>query len=111
MLGPNGLNKMLYEPSGNIEVTQKGFKVVKFLKNKAPIILLLKTLVEAQEENCGDGTKSVLLITGFLLDKAKQLLDDGIPAQVIIEGISLASRKVLGILEKLSITTEKDPEF
>ncbi|NHI94376.1 MAG: hypothetical protein EAX96_17925 [Candidatus Lokiarchaeota archaeon] len=99
MFGPNGLNKMLLDTSNNIIITQKGNKVLNHLKKRLPIVQLLINLAEIQEKLYGDGTKTIILLTAFLLDKAKKLLEKGIPAQIINEGLNLATIKALEVLE------------
>ena len=99
MFGPKGLNKMLLDSSKNFIITQKGHKVLAHLKDRLPIVQLLINLVETQEKLFGDGTKTVLLLTAFLLEKAKKLLEKGIPAQIVNEGLSLGTKKTLEILE------------
>ncbi|MDD1779414.1 MAG: hypothetical protein LUQ65_14725, partial [Candidatus Helarchaeota archaeon] len=109
MFGPKGSKKILELPAGNFSVTQKGYKVIKFAKTRLPITQLLVNMVETQENICGDGTKTVLLLTAFLLEKAKDLMEQGISAPVINAGIKIAFDKALGFLESYAIelTAEK----
>ncbi|GAI67069.1 unnamed protein product, partial [marine sediment metagenome] len=78
---------------------QKGDKVVKTFKNRIPITLMLIDLVKTQEKNCGDGTKTALLLTAFLLEKTRDMLALGIPPQLINKGFYIAMNKALEILE------------
>lgn len=109
MFGPKGSKKILEMPGGNFSVTQKGYKVIKFAKTRLPITQLLVNMVETQENICGDGTKTVLLLTAFLLEKAKDLMEQGISAPVINAGIKVAFDKALELLESYAIdlTAEK----
>lgn len=99
MFGPKGLNKMIIPVSNETIVTQKGNKVVKAFKNRIPITMMLLDLVKTQEENCGDGTKTALLLTAFLLEKTREMLALGIPRQLINKGFYIAMNKALEILE------------
>ena len=99
MFGPKGLNKMIIQYSNEPIITQKGDKVVKTFKNRIPITLMLLDLVKTQEKNCGDGTKTALLLTAFLLEKTREMLALGIPPQIINRGFSIAMNKALEILE------------
>lgn len=103
MLGPIGSNKILINSANEVSITQKGSKVVKLFKNRLPINQLLINLAETQENICGDGTKTVILLTAFLLEKAKDLLNRGISPQLINEGFSISTRESLEILEKNAI--------
>lgn len=99
MFGPKGLNKMIIPVSNETIVTQKGNKVVKAFKNRIPITMMLLDLVKTQEESCGDGTKTALLLTAFLLEKTREMLALGIPRQLINKGFYIAMNKALEILE------------
>ena len=103
MFGPNGLNKMIIPFSNEPIITQKGEKVVKTFKNRIPITQMLIDLVKTQEKNCGDGTKTALLLTAFLLEKTREMLALGIAPQVINKGFSIAMNKALEILEDNAI--------
>jgi archaeal chaperonin len=109
MFGPKGSKKILEMPAGNFSITQKGYKVIKFAKTRLPITQLLVNVVETQENVCGDGTKTVLLLIAFLLEKAKDLMEQGISAPVINTGIKIALDKALKFLESytIDITAEK----
>jgi len=99
MFGPKGLNKMIIPVSNETIVTQKGNKVVKTFKNRIPITMMLLDLVKTQEKNCGDGTKTALLLTAFLLEKTREMLALGISRQLINKGFYIAMNKALEILE------------
>lgn len=99
MFGPKGLNKMIIPVSNETIITQKGDKVVKTFKSRIPITLMLLDLVKIQEKNCGDGTKTALLLTAFLLEKTRDMLALGIPPQIINKGFYIAMNKALEILE------------
>jgi chaperonin GroEL (HSP60 family) len=100
IFGPKGLTKLINQDSTQFLITQKGYQVATTLKSELPIVKMLRKLVDSQQENCGDGTKTVLLITGVLLEKAKMLLELGIGPQVISRGYYLGMKKALEILEE-----------
>jgi len=110
MFGPNGFSKIISRGSSEFVVTKKGLEVAKALKTRLPIVQMLIESVESQEENCGDGTKTVLMLTEFLLEKAHHLLAQGISAQVVNQGFSLATDKALEILEENVISLDHDSE-
>lgn len=56
-------------------------------------------LSKAQDVEAGDGTTSVVVIAGSLLNVCKQLLTKGIHATVIAESFTKAAAKSVEILE------------
>jgi len=103
MFGPKGFNKMIIPVSNETFITQKGDKIVKTFKSKAPITLMLIDLVKTQEKNCGDGTKTAVLLTAFLLEKTREMLGLGLHPQIINKGFSIAMNKALEIIEDNAI--------
>ncbi len=111
MFGPKGLIKLLINPDGEFFITHKGVKVIKFLKTRLPITQLLLNMIESQENLCGDGTKSVILYTAFFLEKARKLFELGFLPQTINNGLELATKKALEVLENISFPLEQHNEF
>jgi len=110
MYGPKGLNKMIIPFSNQSILTQKGYQVVKAFKSRIPITLMLINLVQSQEDRCGDSTKTALLLTAFLLEKAREMINQGISPQTINQGYSLALNKALEILENNIIGLNQNSE-
>jgi chaperonin GroEL (HSP60 family) len=98
MFGPKGSLKMLIDASGDIQITNKGFSVLKSLKNDLPLIRYLINLAESQYEIYGDGVKTLVILTLLLIEKAIELQELGIHAQKICEGYNIATKKSLEIL-------------
>lgn len=71
-----------------------------------PCAKMLVELSEAQDAETGDGTTSVVVIAGALLNAAEGLLEKGIHPTVIAESFLLASRKAVEALESVSITVD-----
>lgn len=103
LFGPNGLTVLIKKDSNNYRITQKGYEIASTFTNKLPVVKILKKLVNSQQKNCGDGTKTVLLMTGLLIEKAQSLMEQGINAQIINKGYNLGMNIALEILDKYSI--------
>ena len=107
-LGPRGLDKMLVDAFGDITVTNDGATIVKEMEVQHPAAKLLVEVAKAQDAEVGDGTTSVVVLAGALLEKAEKLLDENIHPTIIIEGYNKALRKSLEILDE--IATKVDVE-
>ncbi|MEM1645387.1 MAG: thermosome subunit alpha [Ignisphaera sp.] len=113
-LGPRGLDKMLVDSFGDITVTNDGATIVKEMEIQHPAAKLLVEAAKAVDAEVGDGTTSVVVLAGSLVEKAERLLDQGIHPTMIIEGYKKALNKALEILDeiavKIPIGNLEDPE-
>lgn len=84
--GPRGLDKMLYKTNGTTAVTNDGAKIVAELLVKHPAAKMMVSMANSQEENCGDGVTTTMLLCGALLQEANHLLKKGLHPLTLIEG-------------------------
>jgi T-complex protein 1 subunit delta len=66
----------------------------------------LVELSKAQDIEAGDGTTSVVVVAGSLLEAAEKLLQRGIHPTTISDAFRLAASKAVEILAGMSIPTE-----
>ncbi|MCE4628298.1 MAG: thermosome subunit, partial [Desulfurococcales archaeon] len=100
-LGPRGLDKMLVDAFGDIVITNDGATIVKEMEIQHPAAKLLVEVAKAQDAEVGDGTTSVVVLAGTLLEKAEKLLDQNIHPTTIIEGYIKAMKKALEVLDEI----------
>ena len=94
--GPKGLDKMLYKSNGTTAVTNDGAKIVAELLVKHPAAKMMVSMANSQEENCGDGVTTTMLLCGSLLQEGNNLLKKGLHPLTLVEGY----RKSLEIAQK-----------
>ncbi len=109
-LGPRGLDKMLVDSFGDVTVTNDGATIVKEMEVQHPAAKLLVEVAKAQDAEVGDGTTSVVVLAGTLLEKAEKLLDDNIHPSVIIDGFVKAQEKALEILDQIAVPINVEDE-
>ena len=102
-LGPKGMDKMLVDSMGDATVTNDGATILKEIDVEHPAAKMIVEVAKAQDEECGDGTTSAVILTGELLKYAGDLLEQNIHPTVITHGFKLASEKSIEVLNKLSI--------
>jgi thermosome len=102
-LGPKGMDKMLVDSMGDVVVTNDGATILKEIDVEHPAAKMIVEVAKSQDEECGDGTTSAVVLTGELLKYAGELLDQNIHPTVICGGYKLASEKAKEILRKLAI--------
>jgi len=101
-LGPRGLDKMLVDAFGDIVVTNDGATIVKEMEVQHPAAKLLVEVAKAQDSEVGDGTTSVVVLSGTMVEKAEKLLDENIHPTIIISGYIKALKKALEYLENVA---------
>ena len=99
-LGPKGMDKMIQAPNGDVTITNDGATILKQMQVLHPAAKMLVELSKAQDVEAGDGTTSVVVLAGSLLDAAAKLLLKGIHATTISECFQEAARAAVQILER-----------
>lgn len=99
-LGPKGMDKLLTSAStGESLVTNDGATILKSIPFDNPAAKVLVNIAKVQDDEVGDGTTSVTVLTAELLREAEKLIDQKIHPQTIIEGYRIASKVALEQLE------------
>ena len=109
-LGPKGMDKMLVSPTGDIVVTNDGVTILEEMQIEHPAAKMMVEIAKTQDIEVGDGTTTVVMIAGKLLENAEKLLDKKIHPTIITKGYRLAAEKAQEILKDISlkITPEDD---
>ena len=102
-LGPKGMDKMLVDSMGDVVITNDGATILKEIDVEHPAAKMIVEVAKSQDEECGDGTTSAVVLTGELLKYAGELLEQNIHPTVICGGYKLAATKAVEVLNKLAI--------
>jgi archaeal chaperonin len=102
-LGPKGMDKMLVDSMGDVVITNDGATILKEIDVEHPSAKMIVEVAKSQDEECGDGTTTAVVLTGELLKEAGELLDQNIHPTVINSGYQLAAKKAVEVLNKLAI--------
>jgi thermosome len=101
-LGPKGMDKMLVDSFGDVTITNDGATMLKEMDVQHPAAKMMVEVSKTQDDEVGDGTTSVVILTGELLGKATELMEKKVHPIVIIDGYKLAEEEALRILEEIS---------
>jgi len=107
-LGPRGMDKMLVNPIGDITITNDGATILHDMSIEHPAAKMVVEVAESLEGSAGDGTTSAVVFTGSLLEKAENLIENGVHPTVVVKGYRLAAEKAVEILENLAIPAGKE---
>jgi archaeal chaperonin len=107
-LGPRGLDKMLVDPLGDVTITNDGATILKEIDAQHPAAKMMVEVTKSVDNEVGDGTTSVAVLAGSLLEKAEELINKNVHATVIVDGYRRAAEKAIKILREIS--TQINPE-
>lgn len=105
-LGPRGTLKMLVGGAGQIKLTKDGSVLLKEMQIQHPTAMMIARTAGAQDEMTGDGTTSVVLLTGELLKTAEHFVAEGMHPRVIADGFDVARDHALSILEACKLPVD-----
>ncbi|HIH70263.1 thermosome subunit alpha [Methermicoccus shengliensis] len=106
-LGPLGMDKMLIDPLGNITVTNDGAVILREMSIEHPSAKMVIDGAKTQEDVAGDGTTSVVVLVGALLDAAEKLMDAGVHPTVLVSGYKMAAERAQQVLDSLARRVER----
>ncbi|XP_059094447.1 T-complex protein 1 subunit delta-like [Tigriopus californicus] len=105
-LGPRGMDKMIQGPKGDVTITNDGATILEQMKVMHPSAKMLVNLSKAQDVEAGDGTTSVVVMAGSLLEAAEKLLKKGIHPTTISEAFQKAAVKSVEILTEMAVPVD-----
>uniref|UniRef100_A0A452V5C1 T-complex protein 1 subunit delta n=1 Tax=Ursus maritimus TaxID=29073 RepID=A0A452V5C1_URSMA len=100
------MDKMIQDGKGDVTITNDGATILKQMQVLHPAARMLVELSKAQDIEAGDGTTSVVIIAGSLLDSCTKLLQKGIHPTIISESFQKALEKGIEILTDMSRPVE-----
>ena len=110
-LGPKGMDKLL-QSSSNADhalVTNDGATILKSIPFDNPAAKVLVNISKVQDDEVGDGTTSVTVLSAELLREAEKLIDQKIHPQTIIEGFRIACNVAIQALNKAAVNNGDNP--
>lgn len=96
------MDKMIVQSNDEILITNDGATILKQFEVTHPCAKMLVELSKSQDIEAGDGTTTVVVIAGALLDGCLKLLQKGVHPTVISDAFGLCSDKAVEVLEKMS---------
>ncbi len=105
-LGPRGMDKMLIDSLGDITITNDGAAILDEIDVEHPAAKMMVEIAKTQDDMVGDGTTTAVVLTGELLRKAEELLDQNIHPTVIVSGFRKAAQNAMNVLEKIGIPVD-----
>ena len=104
-LGPKGMDKMLVDSMGDVVITNDGATILKEMDIEHPAAKMIIEVAKTQEQHCYDGTTSAVVLSGELLKRSEDLIEQNVHPTVICEGFRLAAEKAISLLDSHGIPT------
>jgi chaperonin GroEL (HSP60 family) len=85
---------MLVSPIGDVTITNDGATILKEIEVQHPAAKMMVEVTKSVDNEVGDGTTSVAVFAGALLEKAENLINKNVHATVIVDGYKRALNKI-----------------
>lgn len=107
-LGPRGMDKMLVDSMGDVLITNDGATILKEIELEHPAAKMIAEVAKTQDQECGDGTTTAVILAGELLKQAESLVEQNIHPTIIVQGYRHACDLALDRLNLLSMSASDD---
>lgn len=109
-LGPRSMLKMLLDPMGSIVLTNDGHCILREVDVSHPTAKSMIELSRATDEEVGDGTTSVIVLSAEVLQHAEPFLRQNVHPTILVQAYSKALTVALEIMEEaaVDVKVEKD---
>jgi archaeal chaperonin len=101
-LGPRGMDKMLIDTLGDVTITNDGSTILKEIDVEHPAAKIMVEISKSVDNEVGDGTTSVVLLAGSLLEKAEELINKKVHPTIIVDGFRKSAEKATELLKEIA---------
>jgi thermosome len=109
-LGPRGMDKMLVDSLGDVTITNDGATILKEIDVQHPAAKMMVEVAKTTDNEVGDGTTSVVVLAGALLERAEELIEKDVHPTIIVDGYRKAADKALEVLRSIAIEVKPGDE-
>ncbi|MER5174206.1 MAG: thermosome subunit beta [Candidatus Nitrosocosmicus sp.] len=102
-LGPRGMDKMLVDSLGDVTITNDGATILKEIDVQHPAGKMMVEISKATDNEVGDGTTSVVVLAGALIERAEELIAKNVHPTVIVDGYRKSAFKSIEILNSIAM--------
>ena len=105
-LGPRGMDKMLVDSLGDVTITNDGATILKEIDVQHPAAKMMVEISKATDNEVGDGTTSVVVLAGALIERAEELISKNVHPTVIVDGYRKTAFKSIEILNSIAMKVD-----
>src|ERR671923_161914 len=101
-LGPRGMDKMLVDTLGDVTITNDGATILKEIDAQHPAAKMMVEISKATDNEVGDGTSSVVILAGALIEKAEELIGKDVHPTIIVDGYRKSASKATEVFNHIA---------
>jgi len=102
-LGPRGMDKMLVDTLGDVTITNDGATILKEIDVQHPAAKMMVEISKATDNEVGDGTSSVVILAGALIERAEELIGKDVHPTIIVDGYRKSALKAIETLNSMGM--------
>eukprot|EP01056_Protomagalhaensia_sp_Gyna25_P004852 Protomagalhaensia_sp_Gyna_25__4851@NODE_503_length_3252_cov_467_803299_g394_i0_p1_GENE_NODE_503_length_3252_cov_467_803299_g394_i0NODE_503_length_3252_cov_467_803299_g394_i0_p1_ORF_typecomplete_len556_score106_96Cpn60_TCP1/PF00118_24/1_3e159_NODE_503_length_3252_cov_467_803299_g394_i015353202 len=102
-LGPRGQDKLMVSGNNVVSITNDGATIMDLLNIVHPAAAMLADISQSQDAEVGDGTTTVVILAGELMEEARSFIEDGVHPQLIVSGYRKACLLALEKVKELQV--------
>ncbi|KAJ6239189.1 t-complex protein 1 subunit eta [Anaeramoeba flamelloides] len=102
-LGPRGMDKLITNDRGKSTVTNDGATVMRLLDVVHPAVQTLVDIAMSQDSEVGDGTTSVVVFAGEILEQSRSFIKENVHPQTLIKAFRKACFKCRERIKEIAI--------
>ena len=94
---------MLVDSLGDVTITNDGATILKEIDVQHPAAKMMVEISKATDNEVGDGTTSVVVLAGSLIERAEELIAKNVHPTVIVDGYRKSAFKAIEILNSIAM--------
>jgi thermosome len=100
------MDKMLVDSLGDVTITNDGATILKEIDVQHPAAKMMVEISKATDNEVGDGTTSVVVLAGALIERAEELISKNVHPTVIVDGYRKSAFKSIEILNSIAMKVD-----
>ncbi|WP_243183441.1 TCP-1/cpn60 chaperonin family protein [Anaerosolibacter carboniphilus] len=107
-IGPKGMDCMIVDDQGQFIVTNDGVTILMEMDVSHPAALMMVNAAYAQQCQAGDGTTTMTIIAGAIIESAVYHIQRGVSVHKLIEGIKIGISEAIQYIEAVSVSIDEE---
>jgi len=91
---------------GDVVITNDDATILKEIDIEHPAAKMIAEVAKTQDNECGDGTTSAVVLAGELLKKSERLIEQDVHPTIVVSGYKMASAQATKILQGMSLKVD-----